>query len=236
MTDELDISEATEVIQGEALGDYQAEWVAESEKCDEIVSNLKKTDDDTEIFSQIQAVNRVERIAAKVKSKLLYNYAVWYHSKNPDGNFYDHYASRTAADKLTVQKHVKVGKLLSDPDVPDNVKEQSYKNLISVARAYESGFEFDDEDWSDISKASRESDVNAVVSKVKDKPPRKGSLRIRVYADGSITVFKDDIRVSGGWLNFQDAEENSDLSDEERKVLNQGLSKIIEYSGMTREN
>lgn len=229
MTD-LVVSEASEVIPGDLFDENAAEWQNASHRCDEIVKELNETGDDSRIFTAIQTVNIFEKVAAKTKAKLLVGYAVWYKKQNPSGNFFDWYAERTGADKNTVQKHVAVGELLSDPDVPDDVKEQPYKNLISVARAKSSGYEFDEDDWDEISASGRESDVNKVVAKVKNKPPRKGSLTIVVWRDGTIMGKMDGEQANLGWLNYADLD-NTDLTPLQRKIVRVGTSRIRENAG-----
>lgn len=230
MSDTLDLAEYTEVISGEMYSEYQAEWVTEKEKCDDIVSKLSSTNDDSDIFYQIQSINRVERIAAKVKAVLLVAYAKWYTVQNPQGSFLDYYTQRTSADRLTVQKLVAVGALLEDVSVPDSVKEQPYKNLISVARAQQSGYEFTESDWTEISRSSRESEVNSVVSKVKKKPTRKGSLEITVFPDGAIMGKMDGERANLGWLNYADRN-NEDLTPGQRKIVQMGTSRLAKDAG-----
>ena len=228
--DRLDLAEYTGVVSGEVYSEYQAEWISEKSKCDVIISDLAYSNDDTEIYSQIQSINRVERIAAKVKAVLLVAYDKWYTTANPDGSFLDYYTQRTSSDRLTVQKLVAVGALLEDVTVPDRVKEQPYKNLISVARALQSGYEFSEDDWKNIGTSFRESEVNGIVGKVKKKPTRKGSLSITVFPDGTIIGKMNGESANLGWLNYADRD-NEDLTQGQRLIVQMGTSRLAKDAG-----
>jgi len=228
--DNLVVSEETAVAPSEVFLDGQSITEIDLEStCNEIVGRLNESGDTNEIESAIKNLNGVEKFAAKAKAKLVFAYSQWFMQANPGVNFAEWYVQTHGGDKLTVQKHQAVGELLTSDEVPDSVKQLPHKELISVARAKQGGYDLSDH-WEEIALAGSESEVNDIVRKAKGKEKRAGSLDIVVHDDGSIVGWEDGEWVSGGWLNFADRD-NEEVSEKKRKILVKMLNRIINNSG-----
>jgi len=227
----LELSEETSVVPTEVFldGTSITEFDLES-TCRDIIIRLNSTDDTNEIEQAITNLNGVEVFAAKAKSKLVFAYSQWYQAHNPNGSFADWYIQKFGGKKSTVQKHQAIGELLMDNEVPEEVKLLPSKELVSVSRARQSGYNLD-EHWEELQMAGSEEEVNAVIHKIKGTEPRQGSLSISVHPDGSITGWMNNVMVMGGWLNFADRD-NVDFPGEKKEVLKLMLSRIINNSRM----
>ncbi len=226
---DLALSEETTISPSEIFLDGQSITEIDLEPtCQGIIARLQETGDTSEIEQAVTNLNGVEKFAARAKSKLIFEWSCWFKVYNPDENFAKWFVQKFGGEELTVQKHQAIGELLLSDDVPDNVKQLNTKELVSVARAKQSGYDLS-ESWEEIALAGSEAEVNAVVRKVKGKEPRQGTLNIKVYPDGTIMGFMGDTTVNLGWLNVVDRD--SDDTDADKKiVLEMGISRIINNS------
>jgi hypothetical protein len=230
---ELELSEETAVAPTDIFLDGKSITELELDgACQTIIARLHETNDTSEVESAITNLNGVEIFAAKAKSKLVFGLSQWYKSTRNNDGFADWYIQKFGGEKLTVQKHEAIGELLMDAEVPAEVKTLPNKELISVARAHQSGYDLT-EHWDEIQIAGSEQEVNAIVRKVKGKEPRSGALTIKVYKDGTIRGFMGEVVVNLGWLNYQDRDETP--NEGRGKVLKMGIARIINNTRMKIE-
>jgi hypothetical protein len=225
LSEETAISPSEVFLDGASITEFDLE-----ETCHGIVARLQETSDTTEIEQAVTNLNGVEKFAARAKSKLIFEWSCWYKVTSGLDNFAEWYTQKFGGETLTVQKHQAIGELLSDDEVPDNVKQLNTKELVSVARAKQSGYELD-EHWEEIAHAGSEQEINAVIRKVKGKPERQGTLNLSLQPDGSITAWMGDGMVSLGWLNLQDRDDENTPADK-RKILEIGIARIVNNSRM----
>jgi hypothetical protein len=225
LSDETAISPSDVFMDGVSITEMQL-----AEDCRLLVEELHATGNPQPIEQAITNLNGVEVFAAKAKSKLIYEYSRWYAETNSGDDFGNYFVQKFGGEKLTVQKHQAIGELLMDEEVPEEVKTLPNKELISVARARQSGYDLS-ESWDEIKIAGSEAEVNEIVRKVKGREPRQGSLSLSVQPDGSITGWMGDVMVSVGWLNIVDRDDE-ETSPEKKKVLEIGISRIINNSRM----
>jgi len=229
--DNLVISEETAISPSDVFLDGQTITEVDLDtQCQGVIGRLHETGDRSEIEATIKNLNGLEKVASRVKAKLIYEYSVWFKDSGQGEDFATWYISEHGGDTLTVKKHQAVGELLLDADVPDGVKQLPHKELISVARAKQSGYDLEDY-WDEIALAGSESDVNEIVRRAKGKEKRKGSLDIVFHSDGSIVGWLDSEWVSLGWLNVADRDDEK-TSDVKRKILETGISRIVHNTGM----
>ena len=225
LSEETAVSPSEVFLDGESITEIDLEST-----CVGIVTRLHETGDIQEISKAITNLNGVEKFAARAKSKLIFEWSQWYKDNNDTDDFPDWFVQKFGGEKLTVQKHQAIGELLMDDSVPDNVKALNSKELVSVSRARQSGYDLSGR-WDDIALAGSEAEVNAIVHEVKGTEPRAGTLNIKVYLDGSIMGFMGDTIVNLGWLNFSDRD-NNELGEDASKLLEIGISRIINNSRM----
>jgi hypothetical protein len=166
----------------------------------------------------------------RAKSKLIYAWSEWYRKTNNLTDFPKWFCQKFGGEELTVQKHQAIGELLMSDEVPDSVKQMNTKELVSVARAKQSGYDLTGS-WEEIALAGSEGEVNAIVRKVKGTEPRQGTLNLSLQPDGTITAWMGDSMVSLGWLNLADRDDE-DTPAEKRKILEIGISRITNNSRM----
>ena len=225
LSEETAISPSEVFVDGNSITEIDLELT-----CQVIITNLKQTGDTTEIEQAVTNLNGVEKFAARAKSKLIFAWSEWYKETHPGGNFAHWFVSKFGGEELTVQKHQAIGELLESEEVPVEVKQLSTKELVSVARASQAGYDLS-EHWDEIAHAGSEGEVNSIVRKVKNKPERQGTLNIKVYADGTIMAFMGNVTVNLGWLNYADREGDM-LTPEQIKVLDMGIARIQNNSHM----
>jgi len=225
LSEETAVAPADVFVDGTSITELDLE-----ETCKGIVTRLIETNDTTEIERAVTNFNGVEKLVARAKSKLIFQWSQWFHVTNPNGSFAEWYTQKFGGEQLTVQKHQAIGELLLSDEVPDSVKQLNTKELVSVARAKQSGYNLD-EHWEEIAHAGSEGEVNTIVRKVKGKPERQGTLSLSLQPDGSITGWMGESMVSLGWLNLQDRDDENTPA-EKRKILEIGIARITNNSRM----
>ena len=228
LSEETAISPSEVFLDGASITEFDLEST-----CQGIISRLNETSDTTEIEQAVTNLNGVEKFAARAKSKLIFAWSEWFKKSDNSDVFAKWYVQKFGGEELTVQKHQAIGELLMSDDVPEEVKQMNTKELVSVARAKQSGYDLSEE-WEAIAHAGSESEVNSLVRKVKGKEPRQGTLNIKVYHDGSIMGFMGDVTVNLGWLNYADLD-NDKIGEDKKKVLDMGILRIINNSRMKVE-
>jgi hypothetical protein len=228
---DLALSEETGIAPSEVFMDGTSITEIDLEStCNEIIQRLNETSDTSEIEQAVTNLNGVEKFAARAKSKLIYAWSQWYKQVNKLDDFPKWFTQKFGGEELTVQKHQAIGELLMSDEVPDSVKQMNTKELVSVARAKQSGYDLSDV-WDELAHSGSEGEVNAVVRRVKNKPERQGTLNLSLQPDGTITAWMGDSMVSLGWLNLQDRDDE-DTPAEKRKILEIGIARITNNSRM----
>ena len=225
LSEETAVAPADIFVDGNSITEFDLE-----ETCRGIVARLQETSDIAEITQAVTNLNGVEKFAARAKSKLIFEWSCWYKTNSGLDNFAEWYTQKFGGETLTVQKHQAIGELLSDDEVPDNVKQLNTKELVSVSRAKQSGYDLT-ESWEEIAHAGSEGEINAVIRKIKGKEPRQGTLNLSLQPDGTITAWMGDEMVSLGWLNVVDRD-NKDTPAEKRKIFEIGIARIVNNSRM----
>jgi hypothetical protein len=226
---DLALSEETAISPSEVFLDGASITELDLEStCAGIVRRLGETNDTSEIEQAVTNLNGVEKFAARAKSKLIFAWSEWFKKSDNSEVFAKWYTQKFGGEELTVQKHQAIGELLMSNEVPDSVKQLNTKELVSVARAKQSGYNLSGE-WEEIAHAGSEAEVNQIVRKVKGKPERQGTLNLKIYQDGSIMAFMGDTIVNIGWLNYDDRDDENTPEDK-KKVLEIGIARIINNS------
>jgi hypothetical protein len=226
LVEDTDISPSEVFMDGKSITEIQL-----MEDCDAHIAEMRRTGDTTYVEQAIVNLGGVQNLAGRAKIKMIYEWSVFWMEKNPNGNFAEMYTQKHGGEPSEVQKHCVIGELLASVEVPDEVKRQPSKLLLAPARALQSGYDFTDDDWEEISLAVKESQVSAVVHRVKGTEKRAGSLDLVVEPDGSIFAWEDGVRVFVGSLNFADRDD-PEFDETGKKILTKATSRIINNSGM----
>lgn len=228
---DLALSEETTIAPSEIFLDGQSITEIDLEStCNDIIQRLNETSDTSEIEQAVTNLNGVEKFAARAKSKLIYAWSQWHKANYPTFEFAHWFVQKFGGEELTVQKHQAIGELLMSDEVPDSVKQMNTKELVSVARAKQSGYDLD-EHWEEIAHAGSEGEVNAIVRKVKGSLPRSGTLDIVVESDGTVNVWKNGRVRMLLWFNVADRDDPN-VEEEIREMLKQGIARTINNTRM----
>jgi hypothetical protein len=225
LSEETAIAPSDIIMNGESF--TENDWDLQAQA---VITELHETNDPSNIEAFITNLNAIEKISSRVKAKTIYAWSQWYKAVNKLDDFPHWFTQKFGGEELTVQKHQAIGELLMSDEVPDSVKQMNTKELVSVARAKQSGYNLD-EHWEEIAHAGSEGEVNAIVRKVKNKPERQGTLNLSLQPDGTITAWMGDSMVSLGWLNVADRDDE-DTPAEKRKILEIGIARITNNSRM----
>jgi hypothetical protein len=225
LVEDTDVAPSDVFLDGKSMKEYEL-----VQACSSLVEEMKVTGDTKKVEEAILNLNGIQSMAARAKSTLIHEWYEFWIAQNPEGDFAEMYVENKGGSKLEIQKHLAIGELLTSPDVPDEVKLLSNKELLAPARALQSGYDLSGS-WDEIKIAGSEAEVNEIVRKVKNKEPRQGSLSLSVYPDGTIMAWMDNVMVNVGWLNYPDRENEED--EVKKKVLTLAISRITNNSRMS---
>lgn len=187
-----------------------SEWVMK--KVDETLKeSLKKKDVfiALEMCKQLVAIGQVTGLAL---SKSLYFLEKNWEKYNIEEAFDDVVFEYIGKHKHTVERYVKVWGMFDAGVVPqDHVEELQQGNighLFPIANAIYQGYEISEENWNKLAEAEDYTTVLKIVREdVKGAEPRKGSLQLYLYRDGSIFAFFQGERYFVGSLEVEAKEE-----------------------------
>ena len=121
----------------------------------------------------------------------------------------------------TRDRYLKFGQYESS--LPEEIKEKPIRELIPITNALSQGYDFSDDNWKDIERASNLAEVEKVVREdIRGEEPRKSSLQIYVDQQGSIVAWYNQERFSVGYL---------DMSNE-TEAIQKAVTRIINRSGI----
>lgn len=186
------------------------EWVMK--KVDEkLLESLKKKD----VFIALEMCKQlvaIEQVTGLALSKALYFLEKNWEKYGIEDAFTDVVFEYIGKHKHTIDRYVKVWGLFDNAVVPQNhVEELQQGNiglLFPIANAIYEGHEISEDNWDKLVEAPDVSTVLKIIrDDVKGVPPRKGSLQLYLYRDGSIWAFFNNERYFVGSLEVEAKEE-----------------------------
>lgn len=122
---------------------------------------------------------------------------VWVSSENEGETFYAAALRRTGLSPITVERHIKIQRLLSSDAIPDQYREviesnHGQKELIKIANVVEGGFDIDVDDWKSLSNVRGEKAMGEAIRKITKREPRSNWLAITIDTRG--VLFEHTIR------------------------------------------
>ena len=120
--------------------------------------------------------------------------------------------------KVTVDRYVLVWRYVEDLTIPKEIAEQPMRNLVPIAKTLSQGYEISKAEWRKIDLCSNDGELRDVLRKIKGKDERKSARVIKVARDGSIYLWKNNVKKFLGFLNIKEAETDTDIAEAIEKI------------------
>lgn len=135
--------------------------------------------------------------------------SVWNPAEQEGETFYAAALRKTGLSPITVERHIKIQKLLTSNAIPEQYREpieanHGQKELIRIANLVEGGYEIEEDDWQKISDVRGEKEVGRVTREITGKPPRSNWLSITMDARGVLYEHTNGGTRECGRLNIHD--------------------------------
>lgn len=185
---------------------------------DEEILALHDTGDINRTMKVLNGLDAVEGITGHAKAKLLWASSEWFKQNKQDENFSDHVASTTSLKKVTVDRYVLVWRYVEECIIPKEIAEQPMRNLVPIAKTISQGYEISKEQWRKIDLCASDGELRDVLRKIKGKAERKSANVLKLSRDGSLYLWKNNVKKFIGFLNVKDAETDKDIAEEIEKI------------------
>ncbi len=182
------------------------------------IVHLHETGDINRTMNVLNGLDAVEGITGHAKAKLLFGSSEWYKQNKPDENFADHVESVSNIKKVTVDRYVLVWRYVEDLTIPKEIAEQPMRNLVPIAKTLSQGYEISKAEWRKIDLCANDGELRDILRKIKGKSERKSARIIKVARDGSIYLWKNNVKKFLGFLNIKDAETDTDIAEAIEKI------------------
>jgi hypothetical protein len=137
--------------------------------------------------------------------------------------------SYMGTSKETVRKYYLVEKMHEEDMIPEPYREKisqmNIRDQIPIAYTLDMGYEIEEEDWQELSRAYDAPTIRAITRGIQGKPPRKHALLITLNRDGSLVATKAGEIYEVGWLDVDDADE----------AVRQAIERIVKNTGIIRQ-
>ena len=198
-------------------------------KVDEIIEHSLAEKEPDIAFSAGQALLSAGKLAGKGLARLLYLMESNWTKYELDMDFIDAAFEALGLTRITIERYVRDVKFLQKAEIPPEHKEAieqlDMASLNAVATAWASGRDVTKEQWKQIANASSRSEILDVMRDVKDSPPRKNSLVIRLTRSGDLFAHSgqnDPVHV--GWLH----------TDETSDAVQKAINRIVDSAGILK--
>jgi hypothetical protein len=187
---------------------------------DDEIMNLYATGNIDRAMKVLNGLDAVESLTGHAKAKLLWASSKWYETNAPENNFSDDVSSVTNLKKVTVDRYVLVWKYVEDLTIPKEISERPMRDLIPIAKTISQGYDISKEQWKKIDLCSNDGELRDVLRKIKGKAERKSATVIKISRDGSLNGWKDNKKYFLGFLNVEDAQNDSVIAEFIEKIKN----------------
>jgi len=185
---------------------------------DQEIVILHDTGDINRVMKVLNGLDAVEGITGHAKAKLLFASSEWFKQNKPDENFSDHVESTTSLKKVTVDRYVLVWKYVEDLTIPKDISERPMRDLIPIAKTLSQGYDVSKEQWKQIDLCANDGELRDVLRKIKGKAERKSASVLKLSRDGSLYLWKKNVKKFIGFLNVKEAETDTDIAEEIEKI------------------
>lgn len=179
------------------------------EKLDLIVQEALEKDNPDIVFHQLRRLEEAEKFVGMAKAKLIHNLnELWYNfSLSETQSLADTAFESLGWNLYTIDRYIKMWQFKDQIPASFNLDERPVREVTPVTNALSQGVEITEEDWDKLSRTTKQEEVYAVLREIKGQEPRKGSLQVYLYDDGSIVAWHEDMRYDVGYLDVKSTNE-----------------------------
>lgn len=172
---------------------------------------------------------RAARLSGKSLAHALYTMYRRWNDFGISDEFIDYIYVRVGLHRHTVERYIKVARLLEE-SVPDDlrnaIENKGIQLLIPVAHAVSQGYDIEPSVWDRIASSTSYNEVKEVINRdVRHAQPREGALGLYVNRDGSILAYQGD--QSPRFVG------SLEVTDDD-PVVQQAVERIVKNSGILR--
>lgn len=178
---------------------------------------LNDTGNVSRVTDVLNGLEQLNKITGHAKAKLLWGTRQWWQEHRKNENFGEHVESTTSTKKITVDRYVAVWNYIEDFTIPKQLHSLPMRDLVPIASMLEQGYEPTKEQWKEIELA--DADLGEVINKIKKKKPRKSGMRIYLEKDGSLNVWRNNIKTYVGFLDLEESLTNPDVSKAIERIV-----------------
>jgi len=173
---------------------------------DSLIQTALANDDIGPVLQQIHRMTQAKELVGKALAKTLYNlHKHWYSfSISEHESFYGTMDSINLSSTV-VKRYLRVAEYIKS--FPPQIQEKPIRELIPIANAVSQGYDISDNDWKELERAERLSDIQKyVTTEIKNQEPRKGSLQIYLDSNGSLYCWYNQEQWNIGYLDVECSE------------------------------
>jgi hypothetical protein len=196
--------------------------LAPLDQIDILIQESLDQDNPSIVLSEIKRMLQVRELVGKALAKTLYLlHQNWYNfSLSQTESFNDTIELWLSLHPHTVQRYVKWWHY--QEQLPEQLENKPIREQIPITNAIAQGYEFEEEDWDKLERATNLSEVHGIIREVKGKEPRQSSLQIYVNQTGTLYCWYNQERYNIGYL---------DLKNEDEAVI-RAIERIIREAGV----
>lgn len=198
---------------------------------DQVIIHLHDTGDINQVMNVLDGLDAIDNVTGHAKAKLLWATNEWWKQNKPDEEFGDHVESTTSTRKITVDRYVLTWKYVENLDIPKEIAERPMRDLVPIAKTVQYMKLHDKElgkrDWQKIATTSNSAELSSVLQEIKGKKPKKNTKVIKLSRDGSLNLWKNNVKKFIGFLNVKDAETDIEIAE--------AVEKIVVSTGIVKE-
>lgn len=191
---------------------------------DNVLVHLNDTGDLDSATKVLNSLDALTNVSGKAKAYLLWGMSRWHEQNKPEDDFGDYVESTSSTKRKTVIDYVNVWKQIDEEALPKAVQAKPMRELVPICNLLKQGFVPSKKEWGKIELASNPSELGEVIREIKGKKPRKSGMQITLERDGSLYVWKDDVREYVGFL-----------ADEPSELVQKAIERIIAGANIVRK-
>lgn len=228
MTDEIQVtSPARLFINGETL---TAENV--DKEIDNVLQELRKTNDPTVVDNAISTMIGLSKVSLFSLAHLLYGFNLWWLDTEQDkargDTFEDYIESVHGLNPTVMGRYVSIWHKRDTGQFPKAITMRPIKDQQAIADALDQGYEISEEHWEELEDASNNTQVHAILRKIKGKEPTKASYVGYLERSGDVVYWHQEQRFHVGYIKPVEQAEN----ELERKVLEKVKARALSGLGL----
>lgn len=194
---------------------------------DTVLFILNKDGNISQATTVLNTLDRLDNVAGKAKSKLLWGMNLWFNKNKPDDDFGDYVESLSedGTKRVTVLRYVNVWQQIEDENIPRDVQRKPMRQLVPIATMLEQGFQPTKREWEEINLCSNSSELGEIIRTIKGKKARKSGMTIQMERDGSLYVYVENRRTYLGYL---------DVKEMDNQDVDKAITRIIDGASIIR--